>query len=306
MGKISLSSAQSPFTGVFCALFANLLWGLTPLFWRLLAGAGPIQILAFRILGSLLFVSALLKIRKRTGWLRLFREPGRRFHIICASVVVTLNWGGYIWAVNSGHAVEASLGYYICPLLSIVLGMVFFRERLLPLQLVSFLLAVCGVGLLTYLNGSFPWISLFLALTFGLYGLFKKKIPADTLESLGAETLISAPLAVVFLLLPLWSRVPEWMGTDFSGLLLREWICLGLCGMVTVAPLFYYSKGARLLPLSALGFFQYVNPTLQLLIGVFVFHEPFPAENLSAFVLVWFSVALFLVSTCIGRKKTTS
>ncbi len=303
MKKIPASPQLSQ-VGVFCTLFANTLWGLTPLFWRLLAGVGPIQILAFRILGSLLFVTVLLKFQKKQGWLKLLRDPIRRFFLICASIAVTLNWGGYIWAVNSGHAVEASLGYYICPLLSIILGMVFFRERLFPLQLVSFALASCGVGLLTYLNGTFPWISLFLALSFGLYGLFKKKVLADSLESLGIETLISAPLAVVFLLLPLWSGVPDWMSTDFSSVAVREWICLGLCGVVTAVPLFFYSKGAKLLPLSALGFLLYINPTLQLLIGVFVFHEPFPVKNIAAFALVWAAVILFMVSTFMkGRKK---
>ncbi|QQO08170.1 EamA family transporter RarD [Breznakiella homolactica] len=285
--------------GVFYAVIAYVFWGLSPLYWRFLSNVGPLQILAFRILFSLIFVFILLKIQKTTCWFRLFKEPRSRIFIIGAALAVTVNWGGYIWAVNSGMAVAASLGYFICPLISILLGVIFLREKILPLQWVSFGIAAFGVVLLSVFTGSFPWISFILALSFGGYGLFKKKITAGSLEGLFSETLVSSPLAAAMLFIPAWG------GTDFPALPVHTWVLLVLCGPVTVAPLYWFSKSARHLSLSALGFLQYLNPTIQFLLGVFVFREPFPRQNLTAFICIWVSVLLFSAAPMIQKRIKT-
>jgi chloramphenicol-sensitive protein RarD len=187
---------------MFYAVSAYVLWGVLPLYWKLLAAALPFHILAFRILFSLFFVGLLLLARKNTAWLRVFLEPGKRRMVLLSALLVSCNWGIYIWAVNTGHTIEASLGYYINPLVSVVLGLVFFKERLSPVQWIAFALASAGVSIVTALSGIFPWISLGLALSFGFYGLLKKKISLGPLEGLGAETLAASPIAAMLLIFP--------------------------------------------------------------------------------------------------------
>jgi chloramphenicol-sensitive protein RarD len=207
----------------------------------------------------------------------------------------------YIWAINAGHTVESSLGYYINPLVSIVLGLIFFGEALSPLQWVAFGFAAAGVSLLTVFSGTFPWISLGLALSFGFYGLFKKKVDAGSLETLGAETLLASPLALLFILLPGGALRSL---HELSGGL---WVLLLLAGAVTTIPLYCFARGAKLLPLSALGFIQFVNPTMLLFTGIFIFGEPFPVRNLLAFALIWTSVILYSVSLLrLSRTFSTS
>jgi chloramphenicol-sensitive protein RarD len=276
--------------GVLFTVFSQLLWGILPVYWKLLASVNSLCILGFRIICSLILIVCVLLPHGKIRRLRALAGPGRRLSVVASACLITCNWGLYIWAINAGHTVESSLGYYINPLVSIVLGLIFFREGLSPLQWTAFGFAAAGVGLLTVLSGTFPWIALGLALSFGFYGLFKKKIAAGSLETLGAETLLAAPLAALFILLP---------GGALNGL--RElspglWIVLLLSGAVTTIPLYCFARGAKLLPLSALGFIQFVNPTMLLITGVFIFGEPFPVRNLFAFALIWVSVVLYSVS----------
>jgi chloramphenicol-sensitive protein RarD len=282
--------------GLVCAVSAHILWGLLPLYWKLLNFVQPMHILAFRILFSLVVTGASLLVMKNTAWLAPFRNPKKALLLVLAALAISVNWGLYIWAVNRGHTIEASLGYYINPLVSIVLGLVFFRERLDPLQWAAFGLGFFGVLLMTILSGALPWISLGLALSFGFYGLLKKRITLSALESLGAETLAAAPIGLALLFFPYGNL------SDISGLNVFSWILLFSIGPATSLPLYFFARGVQRLPLSAMGFIQFISPTFQFLLGVFVFGESFPARNYAAFVLIWAAVILYSVS--LGRSNS--
>jgi chloramphenicol-sensitive protein RarD len=289
---------KSAVKGSLFALFSYLFWGVFPSYWKLLSPINPLHILAARIVFSFVFVAALLLVKKNTAWLTHFRDRRKRGRILVSAALITVNWGVYIAAVNSGHTVEASLGYFINPLLSIVLGLLLFREKLTPLQWAAFALAMTGVALLTVFSGRFPFIALALALSFTFYGLAKKTLPFDSLEALAAETLASIPFAVAFLFIP---------AAGLSYLTALPWplvLCLALAGPVTAFPLILFGKGARLIPLSTLGFIQFVNPILQFLSGVVLFHETFPPRNLLCFALIWVAAALYCISFLTPRLSS--
>ncbi|MDR1929189.1 MAG: EamA family transporter RarD [Treponema sp.] len=283
--------------GVFFGAASHTLWGVLPLYWKLLSPVNALHILGFRILCSLGLIACLLLPRKNTRWIDLLKDPKKRLLVLGSACMVTVNWGLYIWAVNAGHAVDASLGYYINPLLSVILGLIFFRERLSPLQWAAFGCAVLGVVLVTAFTGIFPWIALGLALSFGLYGLLKKKIDAGSLEVLGAETLLASPLALLLIFFGGGGL------EDFRGLSPRLWVLLLFAGAVTTAPLYCFARGTKLLPLSAMGFIQFINPSILLLIGIFLFGEPFPPAKIPAFACIWTAVALYVISLFLDKKS---
>jgi chloramphenicol-sensitive protein RarD len=209
---------------------------------------------------------------------------------IGAGLIITVNWGIYIWAVNRGHTVEASMGYFINPLVSIILGMIFFHEKMKGLQWVAFFLVLSGVGLITIFSGKLPIISLSLALTFGFYGLLKKSIALSVLEGLAAEGLVTLPIAFVLLFIPETGlnylvKLPGFL-----------YIPLLLIGVITTFPMYLFTKGARALSLSTLGFIQFISPTMQFCIGFLVFHEPVSVRNLIAFVFIWAGALVYPLS----------
>jgi chloramphenicol-sensitive protein RarD len=288
--------------GSLLAALSYTAWGLLPLFWKLLVTVAPLHILAFRIAGSLLFVGAILILKKDFSFLRHFKDRRERAYIVLAAVFVTFNWGLFIWAINSGRAIQSSLGYYINPLISIVLGMVFFKEKLFPLQWAAFVSATVGVIILTALTGVFPLVSMALALSFGLYGLTKKKIRANALEGLGSETLAALPFSLILLFVPFSSFVDGSHAALFGSLSDLErngahiWTLLALAGPATAIPLLLFASAAHQIPLSSLGFIQFISPTLTLFLGIFVFKEPFPKEHLAGFIFVWTGVILYSAS----------
>lgn len=290
--------------GLFFACLAFVLWGTFPLYWRLLIAVQPLHILALRILLSLGLVATVLLSRKNFTWLAVFKNPKKAFFLVLAALLLCLNWGLYIWAVNQERTLEASLGYYISPLLSVLMGLVFFRERLRPLQWAAVAVAVCGVLLLTVMAGVLPWVSLVLAVTWSFYSLLKKKFTLSSLESLGTETLASAPVGLLLLFVAFPQEggffAPVFAGPQ--GLAYLAWlpahtlVLLALCGLATMLPLYFFGKCTKLLPLSTIGFTQFIGPTLQFLIGLFIFGEAFPVYYFAAFVLIWISVLLYVVS----------
>jgi chloramphenicol-sensitive protein RarD len=283
--------------GALLALLAYFCWGVLPSFWKILTPVHPLHILAMRIVFSLLFVGVLLLVKKNTAWLGHFRDPKKRLRIIVSAVLITINWGVFIVAVNTGHTVESALGYFINPLMSIMLGLIIFREKLKPLQWTAFALAVAGVALLTVFNGRFPFIALALSLSFAFYGLAKKTLAFDALEALAAETLASIPFAVALVFIP---------GIGLSYVTALPWpvmVCIVLAGPVTALPLIFFAKGARLIPLSTLGFIQFVNPTLQFLSGVLLFRETFPLRNLICFAFIWAAALLYCLSFIKRQKR---
>lgn len=276
--------------GTMFAFAAYGSWGLLPLFWKLLSPVESTQILACRVVFSLVFVWIILALRGKGRWWTLLLNVQNLKALALSALFISLNWGLYIYAVNSSHTVEASLGYYINPLVNVLLGLFFFRERLSPLQWGAVVLASAGVLLMTIFSGVFPWISLALAVSFGLYGWAKKKIALTSLEGLASETLLLAPLAIGFLLF----RQSQGSGA-FAGGTLQTTLLLS-SGIITALPLLWFANAAKLLPLSTLGFIQFLSPTLQLALGVLVFGEAFPARNMIAFGFVWTGVILYSLS----------
>jgi len=296
--------------GVIFTALSFFTWGVLPLYWKLLLTIAPLHILAFRILFSLVLVAVILLVKRNYVWLAVFRDPKKTGLLLLTAVMLSCNWGLYIWAVNRGHTIDASLGYYINPLVSIILGLLFYRERLTPLQWVAVAIAFIGVMLLTVLSGSLPWISLSLALTFGIYGLLKKKSPLQALESLGAETLASAPISVFLIIFSFSgaaSFLPAFTGLEgiayIVKLPLHTLLAFALAGAVSTFPLYFFAQGAKMLPLSALGFIQFISPTLQFIMGLFVFGESFPAHHFAAFALIWIAVILYIVSLLILPRE---
>ncbi|ANZ42815.1 protein rarD [Lentzea guizhouensis] len=274
---------------------AYVLWGLFPAYWPLLVPAAPVEVLAHRVVWSFVTMGVLLAVLRK--WRPLVELSGRGWLIVsAAAVLITANWGTYIYAVNTGHVVESALGYFITPLVSVVLGMVFLKERLRLPQFVAIGVVVIAVIVLTVDYGKLPTISLVLACSFGVYGLLKKKVPLDATSSLAAESAVIAPIALVYLLMLGSANTFTTEGTGHTLMLLST-------GIVTVIPLLLFGLGARLIPLSTMGMLQYLAPVLQFAWGVFVVHEPMPASRWTGFVLVWVALVIFTVDAVRNRRK---
>jgi chloramphenicol-sensitive protein RarD len=284
------TSARTLKIGTLAAFAAYMLWGLFPIYWKRLSGVESLQILAHRILWAAAFTVVALLVTRRMGTLRsLFKDRRRALYAAGASVLITINWGTYIWAVNSDHVTESSLGYYINPLVSVALGAIFFKERLDKWTSWAVGIAAAGVAVASVLMGSLPWISLVLATSFGFYGLVKKKAGLEPLTGLAAETLIAAPLALAFLI----ARHSAGAGSFMVGPDKIATLMLFLAGVVTAIPLLCFAAAANRISLTRMGFIQYVSPTMQLALGLFAFGERVTPPMLVAFAAVIGAVALY-------------
>lgn len=267
---------------------AYLLWGLFPLYWPLLAPSAPLEVLAHRILWSLVVVVVLLAVTRRVEQVRAaVRDRRRLAQIALAAVVVAVNWGTYIYGVTNDRVVETSLGYFVNPIVTVLLGVVVLGERLRPAQWTALGAAFVAVVVLTVENGSPPWIALVLAFSFGTYGLLKKTAGVGAVEGLAVETGVLLPVAAVY--------VAVIGGGTFATEGAGHAALLALSGVVTAIPLLLFGAAASRIPLSTLGVLQYLAPTMQFLLGITLFDEPLPAVKLLGFVLVWCAVALFTV-----------
>ncbi|MFE6287870.1 EamA family transporter RarD [Streptomyces sp. NPDC057877] len=274
--------------GLLNGFAAYGMWGLVPLFWPLLKPAGAIEILAHRMVWSLAVVAVALLVIRRWDWARaLLRQPRRLGLVALAAAVITVNWGLYIWAVNTGHVVEASLGYFINPLVTIAIGVLLLKERLRRVQWAAVGIGFAAVLVLSVGYGRPPWISLALAFSFALYGLIKKKVNLGGVESLAAETAIQFLPALAFLLW-LTSRGDSTFSTEGPG----HAALLAATGLVTAAPLVCFGAAAIRVPLSTLGLLQYLAPVFQFLLGILYFHEAMPPERWAGFALVWLALTL--------------
>jgi chloramphenicol-sensitive protein RarD len=256
-----------------------------------------LQILAHRMLWSLLFLVIVLAIRRQWAWLNLLRQPRIAGSFVASAVLLSINWLIYIWAVNNGHVIEASLGYFINPLVNISLGYLLLKERLRRAQWMAIGVAALGVAWLTWQAGTVPWIALALAVSFGGYGLLRKTAALGALEGLSFETMVLFPVAAAYVA---WLTVHgqnAFINTesDTTRLLLMA------AGPITAIPLLLFASGARQIPLSVLGLLQYLSPTLQFLLGVWIFHEAFTAVRLVGFALIWLALALFAVEGLLRR-----
>jgi len=275
-------------TGLLNGVAAYGMWGLVPLFWPLLKPAGAVEILAHRMVWSLALVAGVLLVLRRWAWAgELLRQPRKLALVTVAATVITVNWGVYIWAVNSGHVVEASLGYFINPLVTIALGVLILKERMRPAQWAAVGVAFVAVLVLTVGYGRPPWISLCLAFSFGTYGLVKKKVDLGGIESLAAETAIQFLPALAYLLW-LGSTGDLTFGTEGAG----HAALLASTGVVTALPLVCFGAAAIRVPLSTLGLLQYLAPVFQFLLGILYFHEAMPPERWAGFALVWVALSV--------------
>lgn len=286
--------------GVAYALGAYMLWGLFPLYFKALIRVPPLQILAHRMVWSLVLLLLVLLANRRFAWLRALRERPRVIARFAASAfLLAYNWGMYIWAINNGHVVDASLGYYVNPLMSVVVGALVLAERLRPAQWLAVAVAAAGVTWLTVQIGHLPWISLTLALSFALYGLLRKTAPLGSLEGLALETAVLFPVALAFL---------GWEGSRGADAFMHGgWglrLMLMAAGPVTAIPLLLFASAARRIPLSLLGILQYSMPTVVLALGIWLYHEPFHRDRALGFGLVWAGVAVYL-SDALWRMRAS-
>ncbi|KAK1186075.1 EamA family transporter RarD [Streptomyces sp. NBS 14/10] len=287
-GHVKPESQPQQRSGLAYGFAAYGMWGLVPLFWPLLEPAGAVEILAHRMVWSLVAVVLVLLALRRWSWIRpLLRQPARLGLIAIAAAVISVNWGLYIWGVNSGHVVETSLGYFINPLVSIGFGVLLLHERLRPVQWVAVGVGVAAVAVLSVGYGSLPWIALTLAFSFATYGLVKKRIGLGGLESLAAETAVQFLPALGFVIF-LTARGDSTFGSEGAG----HSALLVSSGLITAVPLICFGTAAVRLPLSTIGMLQYIAPIFQFALGVAVFHESMPPERWAGFSLVWLALAL--------------
>lgn len=283
-------------TGMIAALSTYLIWGVLPLYWNLLARAEANEILAHRIIWSFFFMVVVLMVTKRWQSFKedcraLWQNKKRGAILLLAAFTISLNWLTYIWAVNHGHVIDTSIGYYINPLMSVLFGIVFFRERISGLKKISLLLAAIGIVLMTYQLGKLPWVAVVLAVSFSVYGALKKQLHLNPFSSITLETLLMVPFAVPYIGMLMMSPANHFsLATPDLALYLMG------TGVVTAVPLVLFSYGANLLPLNVLGFFQYISPTIGLLLGIFFFHETFGMAQISALGFVWAAIVLFTVA----------
>ena len=277
--------------GLLYAASAYVLWGIFPLYFKLLTSVPPLEILMHRMLWSLLFLGVLLASRRQWRWLGpVLRQPRVLGGFTASALLLAINWYLYIWSIDHGRIVDASLGYFITPLINVLLGFVLLRERLRRMQWASICLASLGVLWLAVQGGHPPWIGLALAATFGTYGLLRKTARLGPLEGLSLETLLLCPLSIGYLAWLAYSGQNSF-ATASTG---TRWL-LAAAGPITAVPLLLFAAGARRIPLATLGLLQYIGPTITLALGVFLFGEHFGAARLIGFAIIWGALVLYSI-----------
>ncbi|MFA9215479.1 MAG: EamA family transporter RarD [Sphingomonadaceae bacterium] len=273
------------------AALAFFCWGLFPLYFHALGEVPALEILAHRMLWSLLFLVLVLSARQQWKWLpAVLRQPRILFSFVASAVLLSSNWFVYIWSVNHGHVIDASLGYFINPLVNVLLGLLVLKEKLRRGQWLAIGLAAAGVAWLTWQAGQLPWIALILGCTFGAYGLLRKTAALAALEGLSLETLLLFPAALAYVVWLSWHGQNTFLNSSADS---TRWL-LAAAGPITAIPLLLFAAGARRIPMSVLGLLQYLSPTMQMLLGVWVFHEVFSTPRLLGFVVIWSALALYV------------
>ena len=277
-------------SGILYGLSAYVLWGMFPLFFKQLQAASAIEVVLHRMVWSLVFVLIVLAVLRRWNWLGdVRRSPALLGKFAVSALLLAGNWLSYVWAVNNGHVLDASLGYFILPLINVALGFIFLHERPRKAQWVAFALAATGVLWMAVQSGHVPWLALLIAMTFGFYGLMRKTATLGALEGMSLETMLLAPLAVVALL---WAG-PSGPGSQWPAHDAHTWLFFLLSGPVTAIPLLLFAAGARRVPLSTMGFLQYITPAILALMGVFLTGETFAGPRAVGFVFIWVALALY-------------
>lgn len=275
--------------GALAAALCYLTWGLVPLYWHQLAAIDALELIAHRLVWSLVFLVVVLLARRGLSEIKSGLDSPRAFGVnLLSSTLLTVNWLVYVWGINHSHVIECSLGYFLVPLINVALGRIVLHEKLRPAQWAAITCAAAGVVLQLVQLGRLPWIALVLAVTFGLYGLLRKQSPLGPLTGLAVETALLAPLAAVYLL---------WLHHTGEGALgrvdLPTHVLVLSAGVITAVPLLLFAYGARRIRLSTLGLLQYIAPTVQFALGVWVYHEPFSRDRALSFAFIWAGLALY-------------
>ncbi|WP_107839828.1 EamA family transporter RarD [Metasolibacillus meyeri] len=283
--------------GILYTFLSYAMWGVLPLFWKLLEHVDSMEVLLGRIIWAFIFTLLTIVIIGQKAALfqdlrYLWQHKKQLASLIAASLMIAVNWYIFIYAVNSNQMLETSLGYYINPLISVLFGVLFFKERLSRTQLVAVLIALIGVMIMTINYGQLPWIALVLALSFGIYGVLKKRVVLDALRGLAIETLFTLPIAVIFYLYLFQQGTVSFLHVSLS-----TDVLLIASGAVTAIPLIFFAKGAQRIPLYLIGFLQYIAPTMMLVLGVVLYKEPFTKVELLAFSFIWLALCIFSLST---------
>lgn len=285
--------------GLVFALAAFSWWGLVPIYFKALGQISPWEILCHRVVWSLVFTAGLVSLKG--GWPEVGEALRKRRTLLilaCSSVILGSNWLIFIYAVTSDRVLDASLGYYITPLVNFLMGVVFLGERLRPLQIAAVMLAAAGTLNLTISLGHVPWVAISLALTFGTYGLLRKRVDIGAVGGLFAESLVLTPVALAWLL---------WLGFQGVGSFSTSWrmsLLLAAAGVVTSVPLVWFAAGVRRLPLTIIGLCQYCGPTIYLFLGTVVYDEPFSRTHLITFALIWIGITVFSLDSVVGHRRS--
>jgi chloramphenicol-sensitive protein RarD len=275
--------------GMLYAAAAYILWGLFPIYFKALQNVPPIEILSHRMVWALAFLLIVLTWRRQWAWApKVLRQPKVLAGFAASAVLLSVNWFIYIWSVNNGHVVDSSLGYFMNPLVNVLLGFLLLHERMRPTQWVAIALAAVGVAWLTWQAGHPPWIGLALAFSFGTYGLLRKTATLGALEGLSLETILLFPIAFAYLAFLAWNGNNAFLQAPASS----KWL-LAAAGPITAVPLLMFAAGARRIKMSTLGLLQYIAPSIQLLLGVCLYNEPFGGERLAGFAVIWSALALY-------------
>lgn len=304
LGFTTEASARNTRRGIVSAFIAYGVWGAFPLYFVALAPAGPLEILAHRIWWTMITCTVVLTWRRDWAWLRaLLRRPALAAGVALSGALITVNWGTYVWAVSTDHTVDAALGYFLNPLVTIGLGVLILHERLRRLQWAAVGIGLIAAVFLTVSSGSVPWTALVLAFSFGLYGLLKNRvgISLEPWQSLGAESATLAPFALAFLIV----LQVHGESTFLSGNPVHTGL-LVLSGLVTAIPLLFFAEAARLIPLSMIGLIQFITPILQLIVGVTLLHEHMPAGRWIGFGIVWIALAILAVDSLLAARSRPS
>ncbi len=292
-------ATANPQRGYILGLTAYVIWGLFPIYFKAIQHIPSLEIIVHRAIWSALFGAILLMLWKHPGWWRELRENPKRLLVLAGcGLLIASNWLVYVWAVNNERMLEASLGYYINPLINVLLGLLILGERLRRLQWVAVGLAAIGVAQQVWQVGSLPWVSLVLALTFGFYGLIRKKAPVAALPGLVVETWLLLPVALAWLALH-----PAAMSSQAEFWSSSQWLWLAAAGPITLIPLVCFNAAARHLPYTTLGFLQYIAPTLVMLQAIFLFGEHFDPAKLMAFAFIWAGLAVYSLDIWLSLRK---
>ncbi|MDN6232160.1 MAG: EamA family transporter RarD [Staphylococcus simulans] len=288
--------------GIVYSIIAYILWGTLPIYWSLLNDISPFEILAYRIILSMIFMVVLIMaMGKGSQFISGIKALTTKqlWAIILAGYIITVNWGTFIWAVNNNHVLQASLGYYINPLVSILLAMIFMKEKFNKLEWLAIFLAFIGVLYMTLKIGEFPVVSIILAVSFGFYGLLKKIVPIDALSSITFECIVTTPAALIYIVY-LWISHQTTIGIKMP----TFWLLFS--GAITAIPLISFSAGARRIPLSLMGFIQYIGPTLIFILGIFIYREPFDTNQFVTFIFIWAGIIVYSLSRYLQIKHANN